>query len=272
MNDPHPDDTGAHDSLRRLLKELPRVDASADFEQRLARRIREAAPAPAPRRRSAIPVFATSLAALLVTGLISYYTFFRVTDPVTTLPPATVPPASTQPPENVPPAAPSDRGASSDAAAKVSPPASEVKTQPRELPSRSAPVERRSEDRGVAPAEERKDVAPAAAAPEEKLIEQERGLIQQERQAEPAAVPSEPLDALKKAVLPAPSLQNLTRPQRLGRQETLGSPLMQSGEAAMSVAPADTTVKKDTTSVDTLRKVRPVPSPQRKEKRRRPRP
>jgi hypothetical protein len=75
-DDPHP--------VRKLLKRLPKVEASADFEQRLQRRIAEEGKKSAmpgrwkelllPKR---IPVFAYSLVTLVVVGVVSYYSIFR---------------------------------------------------------------------------------------------------------------------------------------------------------------------------------------------------
>lgn len=65
--------------LRKLLKELPMVDASPDFEMKLQRRIHQESAAKfrffASLRR--IPVFAYSLVTLLLVGGISYYAFFK---------------------------------------------------------------------------------------------------------------------------------------------------------------------------------------------------
>jgi hypothetical protein len=269
MNDTQPHDSDGHDALRKLLKELPRVEASADFESRLARRIRESEPAPATRRRFAVPVFATSLLAILVAGVISYYTFFRVEEVIP--PPATVPPASVRPTESAPaPAqsAPSDRATVPAAAAESSPAVREP--APRELPSRSAPAQKRSEESGVAPAEPLRDETPPVEVPE-KAVQSERGLIQEDRRVESAAPAPTPLEELKKTVLPSPTLRELAAPRRPGRQETLDVPsLLRSVAAPSAVAPADTALKSDTTSTDSLRKHRIVPAPPRKEKRRRP--
>ncbi|MBI4546337.1 MAG: hypothetical protein HY707_00020 [Ignavibacteriae bacterium] len=71
----------SHNPLRKLLKGLPKVKASEDFEARLQRRITsEESRRPilgrvfAPRR---IPVFAYSLVTIVAVCLISYYVFFR---------------------------------------------------------------------------------------------------------------------------------------------------------------------------------------------------
>ena len=70
-----------HDSLRKLLKELPLAKTSADFEERLQRRI-----AGGKHPRSVwgsiftprhVPAFAYSLVALAVVGVVGYYAFFR---------------------------------------------------------------------------------------------------------------------------------------------------------------------------------------------------
>jgi hypothetical protein len=72
-----------HDSeyqrLRKLLKELPKMDASPDFEMKLQRRIHQESEdkfrfLDSIRR---IPVFAYSLVTILLVGGISYYAFFK---------------------------------------------------------------------------------------------------------------------------------------------------------------------------------------------------
>lgn len=77
-----PDDD---DSLRRLMKNLPRVKAAADFEARLQHRILEEderhgilgfLKSPFPSKR--IPAFAYSLIALISVGIVSYYIYLRV--------------------------------------------------------------------------------------------------------------------------------------------------------------------------------------------------
>jgi hypothetical protein len=76
------EDINKHDRVRKLLKDLPPVSASPDFEARLRRRISE----PERARVEAgwmerffgarrIPAFAYSLVALLSVGVISYYMF-----------------------------------------------------------------------------------------------------------------------------------------------------------------------------------------------------
>src|ERR1051325_3445927 len=83
MNEPkeHPED---QNSIRKLLKELPKVEASADFEKRLEQRI---AGDPALGSQPGwfgnllgshrIPAFGYSLATLVLVGVVSYYAFFR---------------------------------------------------------------------------------------------------------------------------------------------------------------------------------------------------
>lgn len=79
------------ENIRRLLKELPKVQASPDFEQRLQRRIsHETTPGWLERffRPARIPAFAYSLTTVVVVGIISYYAFFRPgTAPRPELPP-----------------------------------------------------------------------------------------------------------------------------------------------------------------------------------------
>src|SRR5262245_35624712 len=73
---------GESEELRKVLRGLPRAKASADFEQRLARRrarhgtageriLRHFSPA------GRIPAPAYSAAALLILGVAAYYAFFR---------------------------------------------------------------------------------------------------------------------------------------------------------------------------------------------------
>ncbi|MBI1805438.1 MAG: hypothetical protein HYR76_00110 [Ignavibacteria bacterium] len=79
----HHSDEG-DDKLRKVLRDVPTVNASPDFEERLQRRINEGGSGKkvtsifgqllAPRR---IPVFAYSLLTVIVVGVFSYYMFFR---------------------------------------------------------------------------------------------------------------------------------------------------------------------------------------------------
>ena len=81
MNDIDNENEQRTERLKKILKGLPEVQASSDFEARLQRRISAEEHAPglwerifAPRR---VPVFAYSLATIIAVGLISYYVVWR---------------------------------------------------------------------------------------------------------------------------------------------------------------------------------------------------
>lgn len=69
--------------VRKLLKDLPEMKASPDFEQRLQRRIVQEETAKEVRilgklfRPRYVPVFSYSLVALVAVGVVSYYVFMR---------------------------------------------------------------------------------------------------------------------------------------------------------------------------------------------------
>jgi len=76
MSDKYDD---SEERVRKVLRDLPRVKAGPDFEQRLARRVAGADP----KGRAStmfsgrIPVPAYSAAAILILAVVSYYAFFR---------------------------------------------------------------------------------------------------------------------------------------------------------------------------------------------------
>ena len=90
---------GKRQEVDKLLKGLPKVQASADFEERLHRRIAETAtdrPAGGWIKhvfgKRPIPALAYSLSTLVLVGIVSYYAFFRsgsVPTPEQLVPPQT---------------------------------------------------------------------------------------------------------------------------------------------------------------------------------------
>jgi hypothetical protein len=249
-----------HLPVRRLLKELPAVKASPDFEQRLLRRIKEGAPAAAPdapkRRLLAVPVFAYSLLTLLLVGVISYYTFYRSSDaPVmrdsaprepaerrSAAPPPAAVPGSVERPAETPSG--TDRPAAHGPMSTPSAPRQEAaKAVPQQAPAENLREESLQKDAAPAtepPAATSEDNA-AGAAPQRNLLQEN---------LETLAPPQKALPVLKeksfKSIAPGGAVR-------------FGAP-----------SAADSAALRDSTAVDTLRTVKPAPAPSRKQKSRRP--
>ena len=269
MTDSEQRESGDDLPVRRLLKELPKVEASPDFEMRLHRGIEEAKNASSDgnilasvKRRFAFPAYAYSLLTVVVVMLISYYAFFRSSEdpalpgfdrPVlrdvrrqAARPPSVAPPAE-------PPAAATDNGA------PANPPAvrSEVTQDPQSFEQRTPGPSPRS--RSVPQAKAREQAMPAT-----------EGLLppRQETKQDPAAdaAPIEP---------PDPEHPQQQENLREGETRTLApvvpstdakAPLLNSlkqvaaPQVLMFSAPeiADSSAVNDTTSSDSL--MRKIPS------------
>lgn len=254
-------DPGEHDPLRRLLRGLPKSEASPDFELRLHKRIRESSGAPErsgdrspERRRFAIPAFAYSLLTVLAVGLISYYAFLDTPES----PPAT---------DSAPPA-----GAD---AQKAAPPASTAVPEA-SAPSKSDDVQESAPTSGreTAPAGQ----GPSADAPPKRAARQipqtkaeEQPAVEHRQEAStPPPPPVTPKDE-EAAGIAAPSAadprQNLQQQQKeIGLPDAGRTPIFGPSPAPLSrgLAPAqrpmlniapellDTAVSKDSVAKDSL--------------------
>lgn len=269
-----------HRPVRRLLKELPKVEASPDFEQRLQRRIREGGSLPASASGGAerargftIPVFAYSLLTVLLVGLISYYSFFRTAEtPV--VPKAVRPaPAERRSVAPAPTALPTEGEGESIQPRDAAPPVGGNRARhgpsaaaPPKETARSAPKRQPVEELREEPLrQEAAPVVPPAPEPTVKAADEA------EPQAEPRAEPqAEPQDLLRQ------KMEELIRPESAQKSIPL-----QSGKALKEVAlpqglifsapeAADSAAVRDSSAADSVRQVKSAAPRIRKPKPRRP--
>ncbi len=218
-------DTGKHEPdehphIRKILKDLPKVEAAPDFELRLQRSLQKEKPSPASPRRFGLPALAYPVLALFVVTIVSYIVFFRIAGtPVireSTLTPERNAPSSGSPSTH-PPGVEGSPAARKKAAPEVASPVPSGGAVKESPPQNAAPgpvQSGRSLDQaspaneGQTPAATRDDkiAAPAVAAPQNEVREQ----MNESAPIHPAQTPlrsvlpsSAPM--LKSAVAPLPN-------------------------------------------------------------------